>query len=61
MGSQPDNTGKEQDWEEVSQAVENPVAQLQAQLPDRARLNIDETGWRTNGDKRWIWVLVASQ
>ena len=22
---------------------------------------MDETGWRTNGDKRWIWALVAQQ
>ncbi len=47
--------------EEVSQAVEQPVAQLQEQLPQQAILNVDETGWRTNGDKRWIWALVASQ
>ncbi len=48
-------------WEEVSQAVEPPVQQLQAQLPQEAVLNVDETGWRTNGDKRWIWALVAQQ
>lgn len=48
-------------WEEVSRAVEQPVGQLQEQLPNQTRLNADETGWRTNGDKRWIWVLVASQ
>ena len=48
-------------WEEVSQAVQQPVVQLEEQLPHQARLNVDETGWRTNGDKRWIWVLVASQ
>ena len=24
-------------------------------------MNVDETGWRTNGDKRWIWGLVAQQ
>jgi transposase len=48
-------------WEEVSQAVEQPVSQLQKQLPHQAVLNVDETGWRTNGDKRWIWALVASQ
>jgi transposase len=48
-------------WEEVSQAVEQPVTQLQEQLPHQAVLNVDETGWRTNGDKRWIWALVASQ
>ena len=48
-------------WEEVSQAVEQPVGQLQQQLPREAVLNVDETGWRTNGDKRWIWALVAQQ
>jgi len=48
-------------WEEVSQAVDQPVQQLQKQLPWEAVLNVDETGWRTNGDKRWIWALVAQQ
>ena len=48
-------------WEEVSQAVEQPVQQLQEQLPREAVLNVDETGWRTNGDKRWMWALVAQQ
>jgi hypothetical protein len=48
-------------WEEVSQAVAQPVAQLQKQLPHEAVLNVDETGWRTSGDKRWIWALVAKQ
>jgi tetratricopeptide (TPR) repeat protein len=32
---------------------------LQEQLPQEAVLNVDETGWRTNGAKRWIWALVA--
>src|SRR5438876_3459840 len=48
-------------WEEVSRAVEQPVGQLQKQLPREAVLNVDETGWRTNGDKRWIWTFVAKQ
>ena len=48
-------------WEEVSQAVEHPVAHLQEQLPHQAVLNVDETGWRTNGDKRWMWALVAGE
>jgi hypothetical protein len=48
-------------WEEVSPAVEQPVQQLQEQLPREAVLNVEETGWRTNGDKRWIWALVANQ
>jgi transposase len=41
-------------WEEVSQAVQPPVEQLQKQLPREAVLNVDETGWRTSGDKRWL-------
>ena len=48
-------------WEEVSQAVEQPYQQMQEQLPREAVLNVDETGWRTNGDKRWIWAFVAQQ
>jgi transposase len=48
-------------WEEVSQAVAQPFQQLQEQLPRQAVLNVDETGWRTNGNKRWIWALVAQQ
>jgi transposase len=48
-------------WEEVSQAVAQPVQQLQEQLPREAVLNVDETAWRTNGDKRWIWGLAAQQ
>jgi len=48
-------------WEEVSQAVAQPVGELQEQLPHQAVLNVDETGWRTNGDKRWLWALVANQ
>src|SRR5207248_2603059 len=33
----------------------------QEQLPREAVLNVDETGWRSNGDKRWIWTFVAKQ
>ena len=46
-------------WEEVSQAVAEPVSDLQKQLPEQAVLNVDETGWRSNGEKRWMWALVA--
>jgi transposase len=34
---------------------------LREQLPREAVLNVDETGWRSNGDKRWIWGLAAKQ
>jgi hypothetical protein len=48
-------------WEEVSAAVQQPYEELERKLPHQAVLNIDETGWRTNGEKRWIWGLVAQQ
>jgi transposase len=45
----------------MRKAVAQPVQQLQEQLPCEAVMNVDETGWRTNGHKRWIWTLVAQQ
>jgi len=46
-------------WEEASAAVAAPYTELQAALPYEAVLNADETGHRTNGDKRWLWTFVA--
>ena len=46
-------------WEEASSAVEVPCRELQEDLKNQAVLNGDETGHRTNGEKRWLWVLVA--
>ena len=46
-------------WEEASAAVAAPYAELAAALPREAVLNADETGHRTNGDKRWLWAFVA--
>src|SRR5437870_3530219 len=40
-------------WEEASAAVADPYAELQGALPDQRVINGDETGHRTNGDKRW--------
>jgi len=48
-------------WEEASQAVAAPCQQLERQLRDEPVLNADETGWRTNGDKRFLWVFVAAR
>lgn len=36
-----------------------PRRLVEAMLADV--LKVDETGWRTNGDKRWIWTFVAKQ
>ena len=46
-------------WEEASAAVAAPYAELDAALRHEAVLNADETGHRTNGDKRWLWAFVA--
>ena len=47
-------------WEETSAAVEAPYTELEQALPSEPVLNGDETGSRTNGDKRWVWVLCSS-
>jgi transposase len=47
-------------WEEASEAVAEPYQELARQLPQEPVLNSDETGYRTNGEKRWLWALVAS-
>ena len=48
-------------WEEASQAVAAPCQELEQQLKDEPVLNVDETGWRTNGDKRFLWAFVATR
>src|SRR5215471_8103753 len=37
-------------WEETSQAVAASCQELERQLKNEPVLNVDETGWRTNGD-----------
>ena len=46
-------------WEEASEAVAEPCAELERQLAHEPVLNSDETGYRTSGEKRWLWALVA--
>src|SRR6266700_6404978 len=48
-------------WEEASQAVAAPCQELEKQLKEEPVLNIDETGWRTNGAKRFLWAFVAAR
>jgi transposase len=44
----------------VSQALEQPYEKLLEDLPTAARLNIDETGHKQNGDRMWTWCFRAS-
>jgi transposase len=48
-------------WEEASQAVAGPCQELEQQLKQEPVLNVDETGWRTNGEKRYLWAFVAAR
>lgn len=45
--------------EETSRALETPCSEIEQQLRHEPVLNADETGWRNNGEKRWLWVFVA--
>ena len=47
-------------WEQTSAAVAEPCAELERQLKHEPVLNSDETGWRTNGQRRYLWALVSS-
>jgi transposase len=51
--------GTQNAWEETSAAVAAPYAELEAALPREPVVNADETGHRTNGEKRWLWTFVA--
>ena len=48
-------------WEEASEAVAGPCQELEQKLKDEPVINADETGWRTNGTKRFLWVFLAAQ
>jgi hypothetical protein len=57
-GSRPCGQGSPGELE-TSDAVAAPYAELQGALRHAAVLNADETGHRTNGEKRWLWTFVA--
>ena len=46
--------------EESSEALAATCQELEGQLPKEPVLNSDETGWRSMGERRWLWALVAS-
>ena len=47
-------------WEEASEAVAAPCQELEQQLKNEPVVNADETGWRGNGQKRYLWAFVAA-
>jgi transposase len=45
--------------EEASAALAAPVEALQEQIAQAPILHVDETGWATQGQRRWLWVFVT--
>src|SRR3954468_13804848 len=43
----------------VSRALERPYEELLDALPGEARLNVDETGHKQNGQRQWTWCFRA--
>ena len=43
----------------VSRALERPYEELLDDLPGQARLNVDETGHKQNGQRQWTWCFRA--
>src|SRR3954470_3376686 len=44
----------------VSRALERPYGELLDALPDEARLNVDETGHKQDGQRQWTWCFRAA-
>jgi transposase len=44
----------------TAEMLEQPVTELAEQVKTAEAANIDETGWRENGRKAWLWVVVTS-
>jgi transposase len=45
--------------QEVSESLESAHAKVRQTLPEQPVLNVDETGWKTQGKGRWLWVFVT--
>jgi transposase len=43
----------------VSRALERPYEELLLDLPEQARLNVDETGHKHGGQRHWTWCFRA--
>ena len=43
----------------VSPELEPVTEEVRQTLPESGNLNIDETGWKCKGDRRYLWVFVS--
>lgn len=46
--------------EQVSAALAAPYAEVHGSVPSSRAANVDETGWKEAGAKRWLWVAVTA-
>ena len=46
--------------QQVSDAVNEPVAEARERVRQSAAVNADETSWRENKKKAWLWVAATS-
>lgn len=57
----PISLGSIVDLQEVGSAALAPVyAAIHATLQQQTRCNIDETGWKEAGQRRWLWTMVTA-
>jgi hypothetical protein len=45
----------------ASESLKETHRQLVERLPGEKQLNIDESGWKENGEKRWTWAFRAKK
>jgi transposase len=45
--------------QEVSHALEPSYEEIKKALPQQKVVNVDETGWRSMGRARWLWIFVT--
>jgi transposase len=46
--------------QEVSTALNEPYEQARAHVESETHANVDETGWKQAGERRWLWVAVTA-
>jgi transposase len=46
--------------QEVSVALDESYADVRARVEAEAHANVDETGWKQAGERRWLWVAVTA-
>lgn len=47
--------------QETSHALDDACAAVAAQVERAPHVNVDETGWKQAGGRRWLWTAVAAQ